>query len=72
MTLSTPLSVRIFKDEPACSKSAQKINENKINIPTTINRSLSSGSHLNNAYNNHAQINITPKPPKSCPTSCEF
>jgi len=26
--------VRIFKDEPACSKSAQKIRENNINIPT--------------------------------------
>ena len=49
ITLSTPLSVRIFSEEPACSKRAQKIKEKNINMPTTINLSLSSCSHLNNA-----------------------
>ena len=72
ITLSTPLSVSIFSEDPACSKRAQKINENNINIPTTIKRSLSSGSHLNKAYINQAPINMNPNPPRSCPTSCEF
>ena len=48
IVLSTPLSVRIFKDDPACSKRAQKINENNIKIPTTIILSLSSGEHFDN------------------------
>ena len=59
----------MFKEDPACSKRAQKINENKIRIPTTINLSLSSGAHLNKAYNNQMAIHIAPKPPKSVPTS---
>ena len=43
----------------------QNISENSIKIPTTINLSLSSGAHFNNAYNNQAPIKITPKPPNS-------
>ena len=46
IVLSTPLSVNIFNDDPACSNKAQKIKENNINIPTTISLSLSSGVHF--------------------------
>ena len=55
----------MFNDDPACSNKAQNISENSIKIPTTINLSLSSGAHFNNAYNNQAPIKIIPKPPNS-------
>ena len=47
--LSTPLSVNMFKDDPACSNKAQKIKENKIKMPITMSLSLSSEEHLNKA-----------------------
>ena len=69
IVLSTPLSVNIFNDDPACSNQAQKIKENNINIPTTISLSLSSGEHFKREYPNQKAIHIAPNPPRRFPTS---
>ena len=47
--LSTPLSVKTFNDEPACSNNAQNNNENKIKNPTVRSLSRSIGSSLTRA-----------------------
>jgi hypothetical protein len=69
IVLSTPLSVNMFKDEPACSNSAQKINEKRIKIPTTISLSLSSGEHFKSEYPSQNAIHMAPNPPKRLPTN---
>tara|TARA_B110000858_G_scaffold32725_1_gene36316 strand:- start:36 stop:218 length:183 start_codon:yes stop_codon:yes gene_type:complete len=60
----------MFSDDPACSNKAQNIKENKINIPTIINLSLSSGEHFNRAYASQSAMQMAPKPPRRLPTIC--